>query len=117
MAMYSLKGPSFLTFLLSTTAVVIAIGVSFLVDDVFCVAPSPHSRSWSTSSISSLLIHAAGGRFCRPGSPLDKREGWDLLHYLGGNGPWIEKADARFGTYETAVKPPEGCGIDQVHMV
>lgn len=40
---------------------------------------------------------------------------WNILHHLGGNGPWIKMSEDD----ETAqnVSPPLGCFIDQVHMV
>ncbi|KAI4721719.1 phosphoglycerate mutase-like protein [Aureobasidium sp. EXF-10727] len=43
-----------------------------------------------------------------------KNEEWDILYHLGGNGPWIPKVDGIFGD-ELSV--PEGCQIEQVHMV
>lgn len=39
---------------------------------------------------------------------------WNILYHLGGNGPWIPKVDGPFGD-ELSV--PEGCKIEQVHMV
>jgi hypothetical protein len=39
---------------------------------------------------------------------------WNLLYHLGGNGPWIPKVD---GVVEGGLSLPEGCKIDQVHMV
>ncbi|KAI9787879.1 MAG: acid phosphatase pho5 [Peltula sp. TS41687] len=39
---------------------------------------------------------------------------WNLLYHLGGNGPWIEKVD---GVVAGGVAPPEGCAVEQVHMV
>ncbi|EPS28483.1 hypothetical protein PDE_03429 [Penicillium oxalicum 114-2] len=40
---------------------------------------------------------------------------WNILHHLGGNGPWIKMSEDD----ETAqnVSPPLGCFIDQVHMI
>lgn len=40
--------------------------------------------------------------------------GWNLLYHLGGNGPWIEKVD---GTVKGGIGVPEGCRVEQVHMV
>ncbi|THW89001.1 phosphoglycerate mutase-like protein [Aureobasidium pullulans] len=39
---------------------------------------------------------------------------WNILYHLGGNGPWIPKAD---GVVEGGLAPPEGCRVEQVHMV
>lgn len=41
-------------------------------------------------------------------------EDWNILYHLGGNGPWIPKVDGPLGD-ELSV--PEGCKIEQVHMV
>lgn len=39
---------------------------------------------------------------------------WSILHHLGGNGPWIQKIDGVItGSYDV----PEGCKVEQVHMV
>ena len=42
---------------------------------------------------------------------------WDHFYHLGGNGPWIQKENTRFGTYDRDGKPPQGCVVDQVHVV
>jgi len=39
---------------------------------------------------------------------------WNILYHLGGNGPWIEKVD---GVVEGGIAAPEGCNVEQVHMV
>ncbi|THX01009.1 phosphoglycerate mutase-like protein [Aureobasidium pullulans] len=39
---------------------------------------------------------------------------WNILYHLGGNGPWIPKVD---GVVEGGLAPPEGCRVEQVHMV
>lgn len=39
---------------------------------------------------------------------------WDLFYHLGGNGPWIPKVE---GVLHNGLDPPEGCKVDQVHMV
>lgn len=41
-------------------------------------------------------------------------EDWNILYHLGGNGPWIPKVD---GIYDDELSIPEGCHIEQVHMV
>ncbi|KAJ6041074.1 hypothetical protein N7499_001252 [Penicillium canescens] len=39
---------------------------------------------------------------------------WNILYHLGGNGPWIENIhEGAASSPET----PEGCSIDQVHMI
>lgn len=86
----------------------ITIVQSFLSSDRFCIILSSRLAS-NRSSVYQ--------RFCGKNYALHNRERWSLFHYLGGNGPWIEKSNARFGTYEMEGKPPEGCVVDQVHMV
>ena len=39
---------------------------------------------------------------------------WNLYYHLGGNGPWIPKADV-LGNVNDPL--PDGCAVDQVHMV
>jgi acid phosphatase len=39
---------------------------------------------------------------------------WNILYHLGGNGPWIQKVD---GIVEGGIGPPEGCIVEQVHMM
>ena len=43
-----------------------------------------------------------------------RKDGWNVLYHLGGNGPWIEKVD---GVAKGGIAVPEGCQIDMVHMV
>ena len=43
-----------------------------------------------------------------------KAESWDLFYHLGGNGPWIPKAQSTTVPDEPL---PAGCIVDQVHMV
>jgi|SRR5271155_221377 len=47
-----------------------------------------------------------------PGKP-SARE-WNLFYHLGGNGPWIPKVT---GVVEDDHTLPQGCVVDQVHMV
>ncbi|KAJ5241977.1 uncharacterized protein N7469_000304 [Penicillium citrinum] len=42
-------------------------------------------------------------------------KGWNLFEHLGGYGPWIEKVDEQ-GVL-TDLAPPEGCSINQVHLM
>lgn len=39
---------------------------------------------------------------------------WNVLYHLGGNGPWVEKV---VDVVEGGIKVPEGCVVEQVHMV
>jgi hypothetical protein len=39
---------------------------------------------------------------------------WNIYYHLGGNGPWIPKHD---GVVTNDTAPPEGCTVQQVHMV
>lgn len=39
---------------------------------------------------------------------------WNILHHLGGNGPWIKKVD---GIVDGGLDLPQGCNVEQVHMV
>ena len=68
---------------------------------------SPHVASWKTWF--HPLQSAAGS------TSKDYRKGWNLLQHLGGVGPWIEKIDEGDDTSDLA--PPEGCLIDQIHLV
>ncbi|KAI5238030.1 phosphoglycerate mutase-like protein [Aureobasidium subglaciale] len=39
---------------------------------------------------------------------------WNILHHLGGHGPWIPKVE---GIVEGGFSPPEGCRVEQVQMM
>ncbi|EHY57449.1 hypothetical protein HRR83_002934 [Exophiala dermatitidis] len=39
---------------------------------------------------------------------------WNLFYHLGGNGPWIPRAD---GVAYSDALLPEGCSVDQAHML
>jgi acid phosphatase len=39
---------------------------------------------------------------------------WNILYHLGGNGPWVEKV---IDVVEGGIAVPEGCDVEQVHMV
>jgi hypothetical protein len=75
-------------------------------------APSkPHHASWS----SWWHPHRSDG------TPAEHKKGagsitaaWNILYHLGGNGPWVEKI---IDTVDGGVAVPEGCQIEQVHMV
>ena len=39
---------------------------------------------------------------------------WNILYHLGGNSPWIRNIN---DIIEGGIAPPEGCSVEQVHMV
>lgn len=67
---------------------------------------SPHAASWGTWFHPLQSPAEEGAK--------SSRKDWNLLHHLGGNGPWIEKTG---GTEGSSLAPPEGCSVDQVHLV
>lgn len=112
----SLSLQSSFLFILGT--IIIAVALSFLSKDTVCASLASQLETLDSSSIQALLIHTLHQHFCGQASQQDnKQDDWNMFYHLGGNGPWIEKSDARFGTYEKDGKPPPGCVIDQVHMV
>jgi hypothetical protein len=50
------------------------------------------------------------------GFPIEEHEKprWNILYHLGGNGPWIPKID---GVVKGGIDVPEGCEVQQIHMV
>lgn len=68
---------------------------------------SPHVASWKTWFHPLQFNTATGTR--------GAHKAWNLLQHLGGNGPWIEKIDE--GEEMSSLAPPEGCSVDQVHLV
>lgn len=110
-----------LSFFFFTTAV--AIGLSFISGDALCLSLASHHVALTSSSVYGLVISAIHRRVCASSLVQDgpgkhhRQDDWNLFHHLGGNGPWIQKLDPLFGTYEAEGKPPEGCVVDQVHMV
>ncbi|OCK79484.1 phosphoglycerate mutase-like protein [Lepidopterella palustris CBS 459.81] len=74
---------------------------------------NPHSASWK----SWWHPQRTSGQ---PAIPAPKQGGgvfskdWNILYHLGGNGPWVEKVD---GVVEGGIEVPEGCSVDQVHMM
>lgn len=106
------------SFLLLLVTIVIAIALSFLSLDQIFVSLKTRLENGEPSSLHGFLIHALDKGFCSPTTQQDHEEDdWNLFYHLGGNGPWIEKVDARYGTYEKDGTAPPGCVIDQVHMV
>ncbi|KAI7146696.1 phosphoglycerate mutase-like protein, partial [Hortaea werneckii] len=41
-------------------------------------------------------------------------EEWDPMHHMGGNSPWFPK---NAGTVQEGLDLPQGCRVDQVHMI
>ena len=72
---------------------------------------SPYSPSWNTWFHPSRVVFRGREGVSRD----DDARSWNILHHLGGHGPWIEKTDG--GVEAHGVDPPEGCSVDQVHMV
>lgn len=68
--------------------------------------PAPHAASWSTWF---HPLQSPAGDGANP-----PRKEWNLLHHLGGNGPWVEKTGQTGGP---SLAPPEGCSVDQIHLV
>jgi acid phosphatase len=68
---------------------------------------SPYAASWRSwfHPLQSQLGYA----------PISLNHDWNVLHHLGGNGPWVEMLDE--GRLTPDLAPPPGCSIDQVHMV
>ncbi|CEJ59689.1 hypothetical protein PMG11_08301 [Penicillium brasilianum] len=68
---------------------------------------SPYAASWRSwfHPLQSQLGYA----------PTSLKKDWNVLHHLGGNGPWVEMLDEGSRTPDLAPSP--GCSIDQVHMM
>jgi hypothetical protein len=66
----------------------------------------PHVSSWSS------WFHPQGSIEWQT-QPEKKR---NLLYHLGRTGPWIEMLDGVLAVKD-GIGPPEGCAVDQVHMV
>jgi hypothetical protein len=70
-------------------------------------AISPHAASWRS------WFHPSQIQLGR--SPGPSKKDWNILHHLGGNGPWVEMSEN--GGKTPDLTPLPGCSIDQVHMV
>jgi acid phosphatase len=68
---------------------------------------SPHAASWRSWSHPSQMKLDPRSRTLK--------QDWNILHHLGGNGPWVEMLEK--GGKTPDLTPPPGCEIDQVHMV
>jgi hypothetical protein len=96
---------------------IVAIVLPWLSGNRLCVFLTSHQPAPNTWSVSGPLLQAVHGRVCGQGWAPPEQGEWNLFYHLGGNGPWIEMLDSRFGSYRDEGKPPEGCVVDQVHMV
>jgi acid phosphatase len=68
-------------------------------------AAFPHAGSWAT-----WFIPGKNPKVERQNNPM---QGWNILHHLGGNGPWIEHVKGEPSSLAT----PEECSVDQIHLV
>lgn len=110
--------PPLLTFIIPFLAVFIGTfcynrGSSLLPSPVFQFLTSydqfsipPHYASWDTWFHPYRALSTGSAR----------RKGWNIHHHLGGTGPWIEMIDDK-EFKSGGIHPPEGCFIDQIHMV
>jgi hypothetical protein len=71
---------------------------------------APYAASWKTWYFPDGWAENKHGAL--NGGKVD--EDWNLYEHLGGNGPWIPK---RNGIVTNNTAPPEGCTVQQVHMV
>lgn len=101
----------------SLILLIIAITFSALADIAICDFFASRLVLSETSSYYTIVGHAVHRYLCAENFIPEKRDDWNLFYHLGGNGPWIPKVNAEFGTYDKDGKPPEGCVVDQVHMV
>ena len=71
------------------------------------------SSAWNSQH---FLSKWTGNRAISNHVPADppSRGPFDVLYHLGGNGPWIPKVRNVTGD---SIDPPDGCRVDQVHMV
>ena len=117
--------PPLITILLSFLAAILGIisysngPTTVTILDLFCPYTrsclnqfiSPHYSSWDT------WFHHSQYLFPKTSPGRDRRKDWNLLYHLDGNGPWIEKVDGDGGDGVRGIKPPEGCVVEQVHLV
>jgi len=72
----------------------------------------PHQASWHSwfhpqRARTDPILGRGGGEIS---------QNWNILYHLGGYSPWIEKVDDVV-PLNRGVAPPEGCSVEQVHMV
>ena len=65
--------------------------------------PRPHHSSWNSWWYPDRI-----------GISEKNGDEWNIFYHLGGNGPWIENVN---GVAGEEIGPPEGCTVEQVHMV
>lgn len=83
-----------------------AVVIAIMAASIWAIS-QPEFLSVAASHIPSQLGFLGHGQSSTP-------EDWDLFQHLGGNGPWIQKTD---NVVEGGIDVPEGCRVDQVHMV
>ncbi|KAF2116521.1 histidine phosphatase superfamily [Lophiotrema nucula] len=77
-------------------------------------AGRPHQSSWSSwwhphHAVEKERHHSS--RAQRAGATT---KDWNILYYLGGNGPWVEKVH---NVVEGGIAVPDGCKVEQIHMM
>lgn len=97
------------------STILLAVVASFLPIQNFCDSLEIVKDDWRPL-IPATIFQLVQRPLCLPAPSLDV-PAWNLFYHLGGNGPWIEKTDAKYGTYNENGKPPPGCVVDQVHLV
>jgi acid phosphatase len=68
------------------------------------ISQSPYHPSWDAWTHPST---SSGSK--------DSHRDWNLFYHLGGYGPWVKKLDGH--AEPQSINPPEGCAVNQVHMV
>jgi len=74
----------------------------------------PHQSSWNSWYHPQRIEHnerLSASQALRAGVA---KGDWNILYHLGGNGPWVEKV---VDTVEGGITVPEGCTVEQVHMM
>lgn len=82
------------------------------------ILPSPVTQLLSSYNQSVPPHYASWNTWFHPSRTVttEKPKGWNQHYYLGGNGPWVEMIDDE-NLNLGSIHPPEGCFVDQVHMV
>lgn len=88
--------------------------LAFLTPDVRPTAGSQLHSAASFSSRAFAQLLRLTGHDAQPLPIADTVDTWNIIEHLGGNSPWIPK---RHGIVDEGLEPPEGCFVDQVHMV
>jgi acid phosphatase len=74
-------------------------------------AGKPHQSSWASWFHPERRNLELSSGHNRAGAVT---EDWNILYHLGGVGPWVEKT---IDVVEGGVAAPDGCEVEQVHMV